>query len=153
MSGSVIEGVLVHDLPKHVDERGYLLEILRSDHPDFQGFGQVYASACLPGMVKAWHAHRNQTDYFCCIAGNVKIGLYDKRPDSPTCMLSETIVCGEMAPKLVIVPPLVWHGFMALGTETAVVLNMPNQLYNYASPDELRASLSEFNYKWNNPGW
>lgn len=36
-----------------VDERGYLMEMLRSDAPDFKGFGQTYLTAVNEGVVKA----------------------------------------------------------------------------------------------------
>jgi dTDP-4-dehydrorhamnose 3,5-epimerase-like enzyme len=80
-----IEGVKVKPLRLIPDERGWLLEILRSDDADlFSQFGQVYVSATYPGVVKAWHYHQIQIDNFACIAGMVKLVLVDTRPDSPT---------------------------------------------------------------------
>jgi dTDP-4-dehydrorhamnose 3,5-epimerase len=151
----MIDGVVVKQLTRHVDERGYLMEILRRDDELFQEFGQAYVSACLGGIIKAWHCHRVQTDHFCCLVGNLKVGLYDDRPESSTCGQAQAVVIGELNPALVIIPPLVWHGFMALGTETAIVLNLPTELYNYQEPDELRrAALDpEIPFQWKTEGW
>ena len=67
------------------DERGWLMEILRADETElFTKFGQVYVSATYPGVVKAWHYHKQQVDNFACVAGMVKLVLIDTREDSPT---------------------------------------------------------------------
>ncbi len=50
----------------------------------FTKFGQVYVSATYPGVVKAWHYHKQQVDNFACVAGMVKLVLVDTREDSPT---------------------------------------------------------------------
>ena len=55
------------------DERGHLMEILRCDDEMFQKFGQVYLTTGYPGVVKAWHYHKAQTDHFCVIKGMMKV--------------------------------------------------------------------------------
>lgn len=146
----MIEGVRVKKLTRHVDDRGYVMEILRDDDELFIKFGQVYISTCYPGVVKAWHAHERQTDNFCVIKGHAKIGLYDGRKDSPTQGQTMTYVIGEMNPLLVQIPPLVWHGQMAVGNETSYLLNIPTEHYDRARPDELRADAfdNDFGYDW-----
>ena len=80
-----IEGVKTKSLRLIPDERGFLMEILRADDPEFfTKFGQVYISATYPGVVKAWHYHQKQVDNFACVAGMVKLVLVDTRPESPT---------------------------------------------------------------------
>jgi dTDP-4-dehydrorhamnose 3,5-epimerase len=151
----MIDGVLVKKLNRLVDERGYLMEILRNDEELFDKFGQAYVSACFPGMIKAWHCHEVQFDHFCCLQGNLKIGLFDEREDSPTNGQTQTIVIGVLNPCLVRIPPYVWHGFMAAGDETAVVLNLPTETYNYEQPDELRRAPHdpEIPFIWKREGW
>ena len=53
----MIEGVKVKKLKVMPDDRGRLMEILRSDDEIFQKFGQVYMTTAFPGIVKAWHFH------------------------------------------------------------------------------------------------
>ena len=80
----MIDGVRVKQLKVIPDERGRLMEMLRSDDGLFQKFGQVYVSVAYPGVVKGWHYHKVQTDYFTIISGMMKVVLYDGRPDSAT---------------------------------------------------------------------
>jgi dTDP-4-dehydrorhamnose 3,5-epimerase len=151
----VIEGVVLKPLVRHVDERGYLMEILRGDEELFEQFGQVYVSACFGGVVKAWHCHRLQADNFCCLSGNLKVGLYDDREGSGTAGETQTVVIGELNPMLVRIPPLVWHGFMAIAGQTAVVLNVPTEVYRYDQPDELRRDAFDpaIPFAWKTEGW
>ena len=139
----MIDGVRIKQLVRHLDDRGYVMEILRDDDEVFLGFGQVYVSAVFPGIIKAWHCHQRQTDSFCVIRGNAKVGLFDDREGSPTAGEAMAVVCGELKPLVLQIPPLVWHGFMAVGGETAVVLNVPTEHYNPDEPDELRRPLDD----------
>ncbi len=148
----MIEGVKAIPLSKHVDERGYVMEILRSDDPHFIRFGQAYVTTCEPQpsgpVVKAWHKHERQTDNFCVIKGKVKIGLYDDREGSPTRGETATFVLSEDSGMLLQIPPGVWHGQMALGFETSYLLNIPTEPYNRDEPDEQRAAWDAFPYQW-----
>ncbi len=146
----MIEGVKIKPRVKHVDDRGYLMEILRADDPEFMRFGQVYVTTCLPGIVKAWHAHRLQTDHLCVIKGLGKIGLFDGREDSPTYRQAQTIIAGELNSVLVQIPPLVWHGFTALTDEPIYVLNIPTEPFHREQPDEMRLDPfdNDFGYDW-----
>ena len=58
------------------------MEILRNDDDLFEFFGQVYVTIAYPGVVKAWHMHKKQTDNFTCINGSMKVVLYDGRKQS-----------------------------------------------------------------------
>ena len=48
----MIDGVKLKDLNVMPDDRGYLMEMLRSDDEIFSKFGQVYISVGYPGVVK-----------------------------------------------------------------------------------------------------
>ncbi len=150
----MIEGVRIKKLQRHVDDRGWLMEILRDDDEIFLGFGQVYVSTCFPGIVKAWHCHERQTDSFCVLSGNAKIGLYDDREGSSTRGEVQAVVAGELSPIVVQIPPLVWHGFTALEGRSAVVLNVPTEHYDRENPDELRRDPfdPEIPFEWLSEG-
>jgi dTDP-4-dehydrorhamnose 3,5-epimerase len=146
----MIEGVIIKPLRVHADDRGYLMEVLRDDDELFEGFGQVYVTTCYPGVVKAWHAHARQTDHLVCVSGTMKVGLYDDRPESPTRGQVMSLVLGLVRPALVKVPPGIWHGFTAVGNETAMLLNVPTVHYDPEHPDELRRDPfdSEIPFEW-----
>jgi dTDP-4-dehydrorhamnose 3,5-epimerase len=134
----MIAGVTIQPLNVHADDRGYLLEILRDDDALFERFGQVYLTVCYPGLVKAWHLHARQTDNLSCVAGTMKLGIFDDRPDSPTQSQSMSVILGLVHPVLVQIPPGLWHGFTPLGGEAATLLNVPTLHYDAAAPDEQR---------------
>jgi dTDP-4-dehydrorhamnose 3,5-epimerase len=134
----VIEGVKVKHLRVLPDERGRLMEILRRDDECFTQFGQAYITTVYPGVVKAWHYHKVQHDNFAVVAGMVQIVIYDARDDSPTQGEVNIFHVGIHNPMLIHVPPFVYHGFKNVGTEEAIVLNLPTEVYNYSVPDEYR---------------
>lgn len=146
----MIDGAVVKQLRMISDERGYLMEMLRSDDPVFERFGQSYVTACYPGVVKGWHYHRKQTDHFVCVKGMAKVVLYDSREDSPTHGQVQEFFMGERNPVLLKIPRSVMHGFKAVGTETALIINFPTELYNYSEPDEYRVAWDspEIPYDW-----
>ena len=134
-----IEGVKVKPLKLIPDERGYLMEILRADDTElFTRFGQVYVSATYPGVVKAWHYHREQVDNFVCVAGMVKLVLVDTREGSPTKGAVNEFFLGTENRTLVQVPNLVYHGWKCVSSEMSLVVNVPNEAYRYVDPDEYR---------------
>jgi dTDP-4-dehydrorhamnose 3,5-epimerase len=134
-----IDGVKTKALRVIPDERGWLMEIQRADDAElFTKFGQTYASATYPGVVKAWHYHRLQVAHFACVAGMVKLVLVDTRPESPTNGAINEFFIGTQNPMLVQVPNLVYHGWKCISTEIAIVINVPTEPYNYTEPDEYR---------------
>lgn len=134
-----IDGVKVKTLRVINDDRGWLMEILRSDESDlFTKFGQVYVSATYPGVVKAWHYHRQQTDNFVCLTGMVKLVLVDTRDGSSTNGAINEFFLGTENRILVQVPALVYHGWKCISPELATVINIPNEPYRYDEPDEYR---------------
>jgi len=136
----MIEGVKTKKLNVIPDERGWLMEILRCDDEIFSVFGQVYLTTAYPGVVKAWHYHKRQTDNFTCIRGMMKVALFDGREGSKTYREINEFFIGDRNPMLISVPPMVYHGFKAMGEETAYFLSMPTLPYNYQEPDEFRLS-------------
>ena len=135
----LIDGVKTKRLRLIPDERGWLMEILRCDDPEFfTKFGQVYVSATYPDVVKAWHYHKHQVDNFTCITGMVKLVLVDTREGSTTNGAVNEFFLGSHNPMLVQVPNLVYHGWKCIGTALSTVVNVPTELYCHDDPDEFR---------------
>ncbi len=146
----MIKDVRTKPLKVIPDERGRLMEALRSDDELFIKFGQAYITTAYPGVVKGWHYHKIQTDHFVAIRGMFKVVLYDDRKDSPTRGEVNEFFMGMHNPILLQIPPLVLHGFKAIGTEEAIMLNMPTEVYRYDAPDEFRVDprSPEIPYDW-----
>jgi dTDP-4-dehydrorhamnose 3,5-epimerase len=104
-----IAGVEVKRLKVIPDERGRLMEILRSDEPVFKKFGQLYMTTAYPGVVKGWHYHKVQWDHFAVVKGMLKLVLVDQREDSETRDEINEFFLGDHNPILVSVPPMVLH--------------------------------------------
>src|SRR3989304_3933635 len=130
----MIEGVMVKQLKVIPDERGRLMEILRCDEEMFEKFGQVYLTTGYPGVVKAWHYHKGQTDHFCVVKGMMKVGLYASPDGPPTKGEVNEFFLGEPRPILLRIPPLVYHGFKTVSTQEALLLNIPTEPYRLPPP-------------------
>lgn len=146
----MIKNVKIKKLRIIPDERGMLMEILRSDDELFERFGQVYVTTAYPDVVKAWHMHKKQTDNMTCIKGVMKVALYDAREDSETFKEINEFFIGKDNPILISIPPNVYHGFKAIGTEEAYMINIPTVLFNYKEPDEYRLlpDTKDIPYDW-----
>lgn len=146
----MIDGVKVKTLKVIPDERGRLMEILRRDDEVFSGFGQVYVTTTLPGVVKAWHKHLKQADNIACVGGMIKAVLYDGREGSPTRGEVAEFYLGIHRPLLLHVPAGVHHGWKCVSPEEAVIVNVPTEPYDYVHPDELRLDphANDIPYDW-----
>ncbi|HEX8353610.1 MAG TPA: dTDP-4-dehydrorhamnose 3,5-epimerase family protein, partial [Pyrinomonadaceae bacterium] len=127
-----IDGVVVRDLRKHLDERGWLAELYRGDDEASKQCrpAMAYASTTLPGVQRGPHEHHDQADHFCFLGpSNFKLRLWDNRPDSPTYGRVMTVYAGEDAPRAVVVPKGVVHAYRNVGPSTGLVVNLPDRLY------------------------
>lgn len=146
----MIDGVKTKKLKVNPDERGRVMEILRKDDNLFKEFGQVYITTTYPGVVKAWHKHEKQTDNVVCVRGMIKLVLYDPREKSSTFKEINQFYLGIHNPLLVQIPPDIYHGWMCISEEEAIIVNIPTELYNYENPDEQRLDPHENDipYEW-----
>jgi len=133
-----IEGVIIKELVRHCDERGYLLEIVRDDEGLMERFGQTTYTMTYPGVIKAFHWHSFQHDLWYIAQGEAMIGLYDLRGDSPTYRQAQVVYAGEHAPKLIVIPPRVAHGYRVLGDKPVGLFYHTTRSYDPGSPDEER---------------
>lgn len=146
----MIQDVQVRELKVISDERGRLMEMLRTDDDLFKRFGQAYMTTAYPGVVKAWHYHTKQWDHFVCVRGTIKVVLYDRRDDSPTQGEVNEFFAGEHHPILIQIPPMVFHGFKCVSEYEAIVINCASEVYCYDDPDEHRVEPhdNDIPYDW-----
>jgi dTDP-4-dehydrorhamnose 3,5-epimerase len=146
----LIVGVETKKLTVIPDERGRLMEILRSDDKLFRKFGQLYMTVAYQGVVKGWHYHKVQWDNFSVPKGMIKLVLFDSRKDSPTYGKVNEFFMGEHNPILVRIPPYVFHGFKGVSSPEAMVINCPTEVFHYKDPDEFRVHPhdNDIPYDW-----
>ncbi len=100
---------------------------------------QVNYSILYPGVVKAWHRHKCQDDYFCVIKGMAQIGVYNEKTGEAT-----KIFAGEHNPCVVRIEAGEWHGLTPVGNESCGLLYYVTCKYNPSDPDEERADFDAF---------
>ena len=132
-----IDGVIVHQPPVHVDHRGALVEMFTRDDFWEHDFAYAYQTSIRPNTLKGWYAHERKNDRYHLIRGELLLCLYDDRPGSPTRGLSQTLVISERSARQVFIPNHVWHLSLNVGTEEAILVNLPTAKYNHAAPDRL----------------
>lgn len=146
----MIEGVKVKKLIRHVDDRGYFMEILRDDDELLKRFGQASLSLTYPGVIKAFHYHKKQEDLWFFPKGNAQVVLYDIREDSPTKGQTDIYYMGENNPIILLIPVGVAHGYRVLGNEPAIITYFTTESYDRANPDEYRIAWDapEIGFDW-----
>ena len=143
-----IEGVKIIPLRKIPDERGCIFHMLKETDPHFERFGEIYFSTIRPGAIKAWHNHLKMTLNYACIAGDIKLALYDSRKDSKTYKELQEVFIGEYNYSLVIVPPGVINGFKVVGKKTAIVANCATLPHDPAEIIRINPFDKEIGYDW-----
>ncbi len=116
----LIKGVMVKELVRHNDGRGYFEELIRVKDDFFkEGFGQLSHSFMHPGVIKAWHIHKTQIDWWYIAKGDLHVGLFDLRQNSPTYKTLNEFLLGVHGQNVVLkIPAGVAHGCKVIGGES-----------------------------------
>ena len=126
-----IKDVVIRDLTRHTDSRGWLTELFRQDEvePAYRPV-MAYISTTQPGVARGPHEHTDQADFFAFLGPSTfRIHLWDNRKESPTYGTKQVIEAGENAPKSIIIPAGVVHAYRNIGGSEGMVLNFPNRLF------------------------
>jgi dTDP-4-dehydrorhamnose 3,5-epimerase len=128
-----IHGVEIKRLTTNPDPRGYFRELIRVNDPFFaEGFAQWSHSLMARNVVKAWHLHYRQVDWWYVPLGEIDVVLFDLREDSPTYREKMEFHLGESAPGVVRIPPGVAHGLKVV-SDSAHLFYITSQIYD---PDD-----------------
>jgi dTDP-4-dehydrorhamnose 3,5-epimerase len=133
-SPDLIHGVKLKAFPVWPDDRGYFLEIARLGQglvEDFPAAGsQVSAAFNYPGIIKAFHYHKFQTDYWVPVAGLFQVALVDLRKGSHTFGAKNTFYVGSLRPWQIVIPPGVAHGYKVVGERPSTLVYITNRTYD-----------------------
>lgn len=133
-----IGGVEIVDLKRFVDDGGSFLELGRltaGAHAALRGFEvkQINYSDMDPGVIKAFHLHRRQTDvWFVPPDDRMLLVLVDARAGSPTENAVRRLILGDGSTRLVRIPPGVAHGVRNLATTRGRIIYLVD---THFSPD------------------
>lgn len=143
----MIEGVVIKNLKKFTDDRGWLMEVYRQDEDNYQPL-MSYLSYTKKNIIRGPHEHVHQSDLFVFGGpGDFELHLWDRREGSTTKGEYLKITVGESNPCTVIVPPGVVHGYQGVSELGSWSINLPNKLYKGEKKaeeiDEIRWELDE----------
>jgi len=145
----MIQGVMIKQLTTHVDERGFFREVVRrTDEILSEGFGQLSLSHMYQGVIKAWHIHRKQVDWWYLANGVIKVALYDTRRDSSTYRELMEVMLGDNQPaQLLKIPTGVAHGCKCI-SGPADLFYITSDVYNPQDEGRIPYNDPEINYDW-----
>jgi len=145
----MIGGVVIKKLVTHSDDRGYFREIIRITDDFFsEGFGQWSVSQMYQGVIKAWHIHKKQVDWWYVHSGVIKVALYDTRKDSSTYKEIMEMLMGDNQPAQVLcIPPGVAHGCKCLSAQ-ANLFYITSNVYDPDDEGRIPHDDPEIGYDW-----
>jgi len=145
---STIEGVIITKHNKIVDERGMIMHMLKKTDTHFKEFGEIYFSCGYPGVVKAWHIHKEMTLNDCCVSGMIKLVIYDCRTESPSKGNLMELFIGEDNYCAVQIPPGVANGYKAYGDKMAIVANCASMPHDKQELIYIDPFKNDIPYNW-----
>ena len=145
----MIEGVESKSLVTHSDERGFFREIVRNSEGIVrEGWAQVSHSLMFPGVVKAWHVHPTQVDWWYVVAGDLKVALYDLRDGSATKGELQEFFLGDHYPaQLLKIPAGVAHGCKAINGPAHLVY-LTSTVYDRKEEGRIPHDDPAIGYDW-----
>ena len=145
----MLDGVALKELVTQTDERGFFQEIIRVNDDFFkEGFGQWSHSLLYTGVVKAWHIHRLQVDWWFVASGVLKAVLFDMRRESPTYRQTTEICMGDHQPAQVLrVPPGVAHGCKCISGPVHLFY-ITSRVYDPGDEGRIPHDSPEIGYDW-----
>lgn len=146
----MIQDIIIKNLEKHPDERGFFEELIRCTDPIFQNgkFGQLSHSRMHSGVVKAWHVHKTQTDWWFVLTGTIKSVLYDTRKESHTYREIQEFILGEHSEQIVLrIPPGVAHGLKVL-SGPADLIYVTSSVYTKEEEGRIPYNDPDIGYDW-----
>lgn len=145
----MIEGVIIKELVTHTDDRGFFREIFRfSGEFESISVGQLSHSLVKKGVVKAWHAHKVQSQWNYVVSSKIRVALHDNRKESPTYREKmEFLVGDEEVTKAYFFPPGVLHGYKCLKGPMQIIY-VTSGVYDLSDEVRIPHDDSEIDYDW-----
>jgi len=134
MSNRNILGCTLADVQRYTDDRGWLSPVWSANEWDAR---YCYISWTFPGCCRdsdRWHIHEGHTDRFVVLSGNMIIALSDGQE-------VRRVALSGRNPQVLHIPPGVYHCVRNYWHKDALLMNLPDQVYDPA--DEGRVPFDE----------
>ena len=100
------------------------------------------------GVIKAWHLHQIQWDWWYVASGTLKVGLYDTRIGSETFGQTQVVLMGDPHQAAVLaIPPGVAHGCKVLQGPSHLFY-ITSQVYNPSDEGRIPYDDAEIGFDW-----
>jgi dTDP-4-dehydrorhamnose 3,5-epimerase len=138
-----IDGVYVVDINGISEPRGMFAETFRVEWFPQRDWTRLQCnrSESIAGVLRGLHFHRRQADYWHCINGRIRVGLFDMRVGSPTRGRGDVLELAGDRPQGLLIPPGVAHGYLAVTDITLIYV--VDQYYD--------GGADEFGVAWDDP--
>lgn len=138
-----IAGVELRRLEPKADGRGSLVVLMSDRLGESYTTPHVYQVTAAARSIRAWVYHKRQFDRLAYTQGNLRVVLYDLRPDSPTYGVLNVVDVGAANKVMLTIPPFVVHAVQNRGDEDVIFINMPTRAYDPANPDKARVAWDD----------
>lgn len=122
-----------YPLPLNKDERGWLCELLKSDH-----FGQIFISKTKPGISRGNHWHNTKIEKFLVLSGTARIRFRNKVDDQKIITYDVT----GSTPTVVDIPTGYVHSIENTGDTELITLFWANEILDKVNPDTYRENVA-----------
>ena len=151
-TSDLIADVEIKPFPLWPDDRGYFLEVARLQQGLVAGFPaettQVSAALNYPGIIKAFHYHKLQTDFWVPASGLLQVTLADLRLNSRSYGVKNTLYVGSLRPWQVLIPPGVAHGYKVIGEAPSMLIYVTNRTYDPSDEGRIAYDDTGIAYDW-----
>lgn len=120
-----------YDLPKHGDERGVFVEMLKT-----QDSGQFSFFTAHPGVTRGGHYHHTKTEKFLVIKGEARFGFRHVLTNET----HEIFTLGNK-PQVVETVPGWTHDITNIGQDELIVMLWANEIFDRQRPDTIASKV------------
>lgn len=115
-----------HEFTRHTDDRGYLVELLKS----YGSESQIFFSTTKPNITRGNHFHFNKIERFCVLKGSANISI---RKLGTSEIISYNIT--DNMNTIVDMPILYTHNITNTGDSELICLFWTNEIFDKENPD------------------
>lgn len=116
----------IFKLKKHLDDRGYLVELVKGKGSETQ----VFFSTTKPNITRGNHFHFNKVERFCVLKGKAKISM--RKVGTPK---SINYIIEDKDNKVIDMPILYTHNITNIGNKDLICVFWVNEIFDVKNPD------------------
>ena len=141
----MIEGLILTKLNTFSSDEGSVYHCLRSDDPNYVGFGESYFSFINYNAIKAWKIHQEMTLNLVVPIGMVRFNFIDIREHSETFGERIEVTLSFSIYQRITVPPNVLFGFKGVGEDINMISNITDMVHT--DKECINVDINKYEFK------